>query len=148
MIVDLLRNDLSRVCQDDSIATPQLCGLESYGYVHHLVSVVTGTLAATITMGSIVIAAAFPCGSVTGAPKIRAMEIITELEGVARGAYCGSLGYLGLDGSLDLNVLIRTMTFSGGWCQMPVGGGIVIQSDPQQEYFETWHKAAGMLKTR
>jgi para-aminobenzoate synthetase component 1 len=145
MIVDLLRNDLSRVCTDDSVQVTQLCGLESYRYVHHLVSVVEGDLADRQTAWDVV-RAAFPCGSVTGAPKVRAMETIVELEKVARGAYCGSLGYMGLDGGMDLNVLIRTITFSGGWCQMPVGGGIVADSDPEQEYQETWHKSAGMLR--
>jgi para-aminobenzoate synthetase component 1 len=90
--------------------------------------------------------AAFPGGSVTGAPKIRAMEIIAELEGVARGAYCGSLGYLGFDGTLDTSILIRTLTAGRGWWQLPVGGGIVAQSDPVREYDETWHKAEGMLR--
>jgi para-aminobenzoate synthetase component 1 len=90
--------------------------------------------------------AAFPGGSVTGAPKIRAMEIIAELEPTARGPYCGSLGYLGFDGSMDLNILIRTITAGRGWWQFPVGGGIVAQSDPQQEYQETLDKAEGLLR--
>src|SRR5208282_3958871 len=89
---------------------------------------------------------AFPGGSVTGAPKIRAMQIIAELEPTARGAYCGSLGYLGFDGSFDSNILIRTITASHGWLQAPVGGGIVAQSIPQREYEETWHKAEGLLR--
>ena len=90
--------------------------------------------------------ATFPGGSVSGAPKVRAMEIIAELEPTARGAYRGSLGYVGFDGSLDLNILIRTFTAAGGWWQAPVGGGIVAQSQPPLEYEETWHKAAGLLK--
>ena len=90
--------------------------------------------------------AAFPGGSVTGAPKVRAMEIIAELEPVARGAYCGSLGYLGFDESLDLNILIRTITAGRGWWQAPVGGGIVAQSVPELEYEETWHKAEGLIR--
>ncbi len=89
--------------------------------------------------------ATFPGGSVTGAPKVRALEIISELEPTARGAYCGSLGYVGFDGSMDLNILIRTFTFGKGWIQFPVGGGIVADSDPEQEYEETLHKAAGLL---
>jgi para-aminobenzoate synthetase component 1 len=89
--------------------------------------------------------AAFPGGSITGAPKVRAMEIIAELEPTARGPYCGSLGYLGFDGALDLSILIRTITAGRGWWQAPVGGGIVAQSVPQRELEETWHKAAGLL---
>jgi para-aminobenzoate synthetase component 1 len=83
---------------------------------------------------------------VTGAPKIRAMEIIAEVEPTVRGAYCGSLGYIGLDGRMDTSILIRTITASRGWWQLPVGGGIVAQSNPRAEYEETWHKAAGMLR--
>jgi para-aminobenzoate synthetase component 1 len=90
--------------------------------------------------------AAFPGGSVTGAPKIRAMEIIAELEPTARGPYCGCLGYLGFNGSMDTSILIRTFTISGEWIQFPVGGGIVADSAPQREYEETWHKAEGMLR--
>jgi para-aminobenzoate synthetase component 1 len=145
MIVDLLRNDLSRVCQPDSLRVPQLCRLEVYPYVQHLVSVVHGELRQGKN-GLDLIRAAFPGGSITGAPKVRAMEIIAELEPTARGAYCGSLGYIGFDGTLDLNILIRTITDSRGWWQFPVGGGIVSQSDPQAEYEETWHKATGLLR--
>ena len=144
MIVDLLRNDLSRVCRPESIRVPQLCGLEDYGYVQHLVSAVRGELLGTA--GPLEwLQAAFPGGSVTGAPKVRAMEIITELEQVARGAYCGSLGYLGWNGVADLSILIRTITHCGGWWHLPVGGGITTQSDPRAEWEETWHKAAGLL---
>jgi para-aminobenzoate synthetase component 1 len=145
MIVDLLRNDLSRVCRPDSVEVRQLCGLETYQYVQHLVSVVRGQLADCCSPIDL-IRAAFPGGSVTGAPKVRAMEIITELERTARGPYCGSLGYLGFDGSLDLSILIRTITAGRGWWQAPVGGGIVAQSVPRQEYEETWHKAEGLLR--
>jgi para-aminobenzoate synthetase component 1 len=90
--------------------------------------------------------AAFPGGSVTGAPKVRAMEIIAELEPTARGAYCGALGYIGFDGSMDASILIRTITAAGGYWQFSVGGGIVAQSDPQREYEETWYKAEGLLR--
>lgn len=145
MIVDLLRNDLSRVCQPESVLVTQLCQVETYQYVKHLVSAVEGTLREGRDAIDL-LRAAFPGGSVTGTPKVRAMEIITELEPTARGAYCGSLGYLGFDGSMDLNILIRTITAGRGWWQIPVGGGIVAQSDPQQEYEETWHKAEGMLR--
>jgi para-aminobenzoate synthetase component 1 len=145
MIVDLLRNDLSRVCEPDSVRVTQLCGLETYQFVQHLVSAVEGTLSPGKTAVDLV-RAAFPGGSITGAPKIRAMEIIGELEPTARGAYCGSLGYFGFDGSMDLSILIRTITASRGWWQFPVGGGIVAQSSPEREYEETWHKAEGMLR--
>jgi para-aminobenzoate synthetase component I len=145
MIVDLLRNDLSRVCEPTSVRVAALCCLESYRHVHHLVSVVEGRLGEPHgPLG--LLAAAFPGGSVTGAPKVRAMEIIAELEPTARGAYCGSLGYVGFDGSMDLSILIRTITAGRGWWQAPVGGGIVAQSDPQGEYEETWHKAQGLVQ--
>ncbi|MHB1037140.1 MAG: anthranilate synthase component I family protein [Pirellulales bacterium] len=146
MIVDLLRNDLARVCLPDSVRVSELCELEEYEYVLHLVSAINGTLATP--HGPIdLLRAAFPGGSVTGAPKVRAMEIIAELEPAARGAYCGSLGYLGFDGSLDTNILIRTITAGRGWWQAPVGGGIVAQSIPEREYEETWHKAEGILRS-
>ena len=92
------------------------------------------------------LAAAFPGGSVTGAPKVRAMEIIAELEPTARGPYCGCLGFVGFDGSMDTNILIRTFTAGRGWVQFPVGGGVVADSDPAREYEETLHKAAGLLR--
>jgi para-aminobenzoate synthetase component 1 len=145
MIVDLLRNDLGRVCRYGSVQVADLCRLESYPFVHHLVSEVQGQLREGL--GAIdLLRAAFPGGSVTGAPKIRAMEIIAELEPHARGAYCGCLGYIGFDGSMDTSILIRTFTVGKGWMQFPVGGGIVADSDPQREYQETWHKAAGLLR--
>jgi para-aminobenzoate synthetase component 1 len=145
MIVDLMRNDLSRVCLDDSICVNQLCEIEEYQSVLHLVSVVQGQLNPDADLIDL-LAAVFPGGSITGAPKVRAMEIIAELEPTARGAYCGALGYLGFDGNADLSILIRTITAAGGWWQIPVGGGIVSQSNPQREYEETWTKAAGMLR--
>ncbi len=145
MIVDLLRNDLARVCQPDSVRVTQLCRLETYQFVQHLVSSVRGTLAEG--KGPLdLLRAAFPGGSITGAPKVRAMEIIAELEPTARGAYCGALGYLGFDGALDTSILIRTITAGRGWWQAPVGGGIVAQSDPAREYEETWHKATGLVR--
>jgi para-aminobenzoate synthetase component 1 len=145
MIVDLLRNDLGRVCRYGSVQASQVCGIESYPFVHHLVSEVRGRL--RTGLGPIdLLRAAFPGGSVTGAPKIRAMEIIAELEPSARGPYCGSLGYIGFDGSMDSNILIRTFTIGRGWVQFPVGGGIVADSVPEREYEETWTKAAGMLR--
>lgn len=145
MIVDLLRNDLGRVCQYGTVRVPDICQIETYRYVHHLVSVVRGRLRAGLGPLDL-LRAAFPGGSVTGAPKIRAMEIIAELEPVARGPYCGSLGYLGFNGSMDTNILIRTFTAGRGWVQFPVGGGIVADSIPEREYEETWHKAEGLLR--
>lgn len=145
MIVDLLRNDLSTVCEPDSVRVEKLCGLEVYEFVQHLVSVISGRLAPGRTPFDL-LWNAFPGGSITGAPKVRAMEIIAELEPTARGPYCGCLGYLGFDGAMDLNILIRTITAGGGWWQLPVGGGVVAQSDPRSEYEETWHKAAGLLR--
>ena len=145
MIVDLLRNDLARVCEPASVRVTQLCRLESYEFVQHLVSAVCGTLAAG--KGPLdLLRASFPGGSITGAPKVRAIEIISELEPTARGAYCGALGYLGFDGGMDTSILIRTITAARGWWQAPVGGGIVAQSDPQREYEETWHKATGLIR--
>jgi para-aminobenzoate synthetase component 1 len=145
MIVDLLRNDLGRVCRYGSVRVPELCRLETYGFVHHLVSAVQGRM--RDGLGPVdLLRAAFPGGSVTGAPKIRAMEIIAELEPTARGPYCGCLGYIGFEGSMDLNILIRTFTVGRGWVQFPVGGGIVADSVPEREYEETWHKAEGLLR--
>jgi len=145
MIVDLMRNDFSRVCTDDSVTVPQLCEMEEYASVMHLVSSVEGQLRPECDLTDL-LAAIFPGGSITGAPKVRAMEIIAELEPDSRGAYCGSIGYLGFDGNADLNILIRTITAQRGWWQIPVGGGIVSQSDPKKEYEETWTKAAGLLR--
>ena len=145
MIVDLLRNDLGRVCAYGSVRVESVCRLESYRTVHHLVSEVVGRLRPD--RGPIdLLRASFPGGSVTGAPKVRAMEIIAELEPTARGPYCGSLGYVGFDGSMDTSILIRSFAFAGGWYAFPVGGGIVADSRPDMEYDETLHKAAGMLR--
>lgn len=145
MIVDLLRNDLARVCQADSVQVRHLCRLETYAFVQHLVSVVEGQLRDGLGPWDL-LRAAFPGGSITGAPKIRAMQIIAELEPTVRGAYCGAFGYLGFDGRLDTSILIRTITASGGWWQLPVGGGIVADSQPRREWEETWHKAEGLLQ--
>jgi para-aminobenzoate synthetase component 1 len=145
MIVDLLRNDLGRVCEYGSITVPRVCELETYSHVHHLVSEVRGQLRKDKTPFDL-LRAAFPGGSVTGAPKVRAMEIIAELEPTARGPYCGSIGFIGFDGAMDSNILIRTFTAGRGWLQFPVGGGIVADSDPEAEYEETLHKAEGLLR--
>jgi para-aminobenzoate synthetase component 1 len=144
MIVDLMRNDLGRVAQYGTVQVPQLCGLESNVAVHHLVSVVEGKLQRGKSPFD-VLRATFPGGSVTGAPKVRAMEIIAELEPTTRGAYCGCLGYISFSGAMDTNILIRTFTLGRGWAQFPVGGGIVADSDPDLEYAETLHKAKGLL---
>jgi para-aminobenzoate synthetase component 1 len=146
MIVDLLRNDLGRVCSPGTVRVSQLCEIETCPYVYHLVSAVCGQLQPERSAVDL-LRAALPGGSITGAPKIRAMEIIAELEPTARGAYCGALGYVGFDGWADLNILIRTITAGRGWWQFPVGGGIVAESQPEQEYEETWHKAEGLLRT-
>ena len=145
MIVDLLRNDLSRVCAPGSVRVPELCRVETYETVQHLVSEIRGQLEPGKTAWDL-LRAAFPGGSITGAPKVRSMEIIAELEPTARGPYCGSLFYVGYNGQADSNILIRTFTIRKGWIQCPVGGGIVAQSDPVAEYEETMVKAEGMLR--
>lgn len=140
MIVDLLRNDLSRVCAPGSVQVDKLCGLESYSSVHHLVSAISGRLEA----GGEAIAllgATFPGGSITGAPKIRAMEIIREIEGVDRGNYCGAIGYFDFGGDLDLNISIRTVEVGHGVASFGAGGGITLLSDPAAEYDESLAKA-------
>ena len=145
MIVDLMRNDLSRVCEDDSVRVNQLCGIETYAHVQHLVSVVEGRLRPSVSAIDM-LAACFPGGSITGAPKIEAMRTIARLEPTVRGPYCGSMGYLSTSGDAEFNILIRTITATQGWWQIPVGGGITIKSDPQSEEHETWVKAEGMLR--
>jgi para-aminobenzoate synthetase component 1 len=145
MIVDLVRNDLARVCRPESVRVEALCRLERYRYVQHLVSVVAGRLRPGLTVLD-ALEAAIPGGSVTGAPKHRACEIISELEGVARGPYCGSLGYLGLDGTADFNLLIRTFALGAGVVSFSAGGGITAASDPAAEHAESLHKAEGMLR--
>lgn len=146
MIVDLMRNDLSRVCKPFTVKTPVICGLESYQTVHHLVSVVEGHLKEGLDAID-VLKATFPGGSITGAPKIRAMEIISELEPVRRGPYCGSMGYIGLDGSMDTSIMIRTLVVQDDQISFHVGGGIVIDSTPEDEYHETCTKAAALAMT-
>ncbi|HCX68487.1 MAG TPA: aminodeoxychorismate synthase component I, partial [Rhodobiaceae bacterium] len=127
--VDLLRNDISRVCEDNSVRVDKLCELESFANVHHLVSTVRGKLSAGKTSTDL-LAACFPGGSITGAPKRRAMEIIAELEPTARGPYCGAIGYLGADGSMDSAIAIRTMTVKDQRVTFQAGGGIVADSEP------------------
>ncbi|MCY3007226.1 MAG: anthranilate synthase component I family protein [Planctomycetota bacterium] len=144
MIVDLLRNDLSRVCEIDSLTVDRLCEIETFPFLLHMVSSIRGRLRDSIGISQL-IAAIFPGGSITGAPKIRAMEIIAELEPTVRGPYCGCLGYISTSGDMDWNILIRTLTCSRGWWQFQVGGGIVADSVPEQEEEETWTKAAGIV---
>lgn len=145
MIVDLLRNDLGRVCQPGSIQVPELFKLESYNYVHHLVSRITGQLLPDSQPLDLMMAA-FPGGSITGAPKLRAMEIIEELEPCRRSAYCGSLGYLDVSGQMDFNIAIRTFIAEKGRLHLWGGGGLVADSNPQEEYAETLHKVARLLR--
>jgi para-aminobenzoate synthetase component 1 len=144
MIVDLLRNDLGRVCATGSVRVPRLCEIESFPTVHHLVSTVTGELAPEHDALDL-LRACFPGGSITGAPKIRAMEIIEELEPHRRGVYCGAIGYVGFDGAMDTNIAIRTLVHSNERARFWAGGGIVIDSEAESEYQETFDKAAAML---
>ena len=139
MIVDLIRNDLGRVCQAGSIRVERHRVMESYANVHHMVSVVTGRLRPGCTPGAI-LRAAFPGGSITGCPKIRAMEVIDGLEPHARHLYTGAIGYVGLHGTMDLNVAIRTGLVHHGVLSFSVGGGIVYDSVPEDEYQETLTK--------
>lgn len=143
MIVDLLRNDLSKVCRDGSVSAPRICHLETHPTVHHLVSTVQGILRSGVGPAEL-LEATFPGGSITGAPKIRAMEIIAELEPTRRGAYTGSVGYLAFSGDLDLNIAIRTFQVHDGTAYFPAGGGVVVDSDPDAEYRETLEKARGL----
>ena len=144
MIVDLLRNDLSRVCRPGTVRVPELFAIEHYATVHHMVSTVVGELAPEHD-GVDLLRAAFPGGSITGAPKVRAMQIIAELEPTARGAYCGAIGYVSVTGALDTNIVIRTYLVLSRDVYFQVGGGIVADSDPEQEYRETLDKARGLI---
>lgn len=145
MIVDLLRNDLSKTCRLGSVRVPKLFDVESYATVHHLVSTVTGELAPGRDALDL-LRGCFPGGSITGAPKVRAMQIIEEIEPHRRGVYCGAIGYVGYDGDMDLNIAIRTMVYSRGEIRFWAGGGIVADSTVEEEYQETYDKAAAMLK--
>jgi len=144
MLIDLERNDLGRVCTAGSVRVDEYMGVETYAHVHHIVSNVTGQLRPGL--GPVdVLRAVFPGGTITGCPKLRCMEIIAELEGEAREAYTGSMGYINLDGSADFNILIRTMMMSGGQISFRAGAGIVADSDPVRELHETRAKARGLL---
>lgn len=143
MITDLLRNDLGQVCEFGSVEVTRMLELESLAQVHHLVSTVQGTLTeSTDAIGAL--AACFPGGSITGAPKKRAMEIIAELERKPRGIYCGAIGWLGFNGESEFNIAIRTLVRDGNKLSYQVGAGIVADSVPQDEYLETLHKAEGI----
>ena len=144
MITDLLRNDLGRICQFGSVAVPELAKLEKFAQVQHLVSTVEGRLREDVTHFA-ALAASFPGGSITGAPKFRAMEIIDELEKISRGAYCGCIGYLGFNRESQLNIAIRTAVCKDGRAHFNVGAGIVADSNPVAEYEETLAKARGFL---
>jgi aminodeoxychorismate synthase component I len=143
MITDLLRNDLGRVCGYGSVRVDDLLSLETLGQVHHLVSTVSGRLREDMDAVE-ALAACFPGGSITGAPKIRAMQIIGELESVPRGLYCGAIGWFGFGGGSCFNIAIRTLVREGGELSYHVGAGIVADSDPDMEYEETLHKAEGI----
>jgi anthranilate synthase component 1 len=145
MLIDLERNDLGRLCEPGSVEVDEFMAVESYAHVHHIVSNVCGRLRTDVTPGA-VIRALFPGGTITGCPKVRCMQLIGDLEGKGRGAYTGAMGYLALDGSLDLNILIRTMTVQDGEVELRAGAGIVADSDPLHELDETRAKARGVLR--
>ncbi|MGQ0697585.1 MAG: aminodeoxychorismate synthase component I [Panacagrimonas sp.] len=144
MLIDLERNDLGRVCVPGSIEVSELMKLESYAHVHHIVSNVRGVLRPGVGPGD-VLAAVFPGGTITGCPKVRAMEIIAELEGLGRGPYTGSMGYLSRCGRMDTNILIRSLVVQDGMVSLRAGAGIVADSDPLAELAETRAKARGLL---
>jgi len=149
MLIDLERNDLGRLCQAGTVVVDEWMAIESYAHVHHLVSNVSGQLNPEVTPAK-AIRALFPGGTITGVPKVRCMQIIAELEGKAREAYTGSLGYLSRDGQMDLNILIRTAWIhaagQGRTVSLRAGAGIVADSDPQAELLETKAKARGLLR--
>ncbi len=150
MIVDLLRNDIGKSCETGSVKADKLFQLQSFANVHHLVSIVSGKLQVEKTAIDL-LRGCFPGGSITGAPKLRAMEIIEELEPHRRGVYCGAIGYIGFDGNMDSNIAIRTAVYmdnenNKGEISFYAGGGIVADSDLEKEYSETLDKASSMLK--
>lgn len=145
MLIDLERNDLGRVCRAGTVHVDELMVIESYAHVHHIVSNIRGQLRSDVHLAD-VIAAVFPGGTITGCPKVRCMEIISELESHGRGCYTGSLGYLGHDGRADLNILIRSMVVNDHNLSFRTGAGIVADSDPKAELAETEAKARGLLR--
>ena len=140
MIVDLMRNDISKVCEYHSVQATTLCAVETFKGLHHLVSTITGTLSPDKTPIDL-LKACFPGGSITGAPKIRAMEIIEQLEPHRRGVYCGTMGYIGFDGTMDTSIIIRTLIYTNDKIYLQTGGGITCESTPNQELQETLTKA-------
>jgi anthranilate/para-aminobenzoate synthase component I len=145
MLVDLERNDLGRVCETGSVCVDEMMTLESYSHVTHIVSNIRGNL--SHGKGPLdLFKAVFPGGTVTGVPKIRCMELIDSLEPTSRGPYTGSIGYISRSGSMDLNIIIRTLIISQGWAHAQVGAGIVADSDPGREYQETLYKAEALLQ--
>ena len=139
MIVDLLRNDLSRVCTPGSVTVPELFTIESYSTVHQMTSLITGQMRPDTGLSAI-FAALFPCGSITGAPKMRAMQVLRELEGTPRDIYCGSIGWAAPDGRAEFNVAIRTLLLDGARVTLNVGGGVVYDSTAAAEYEEALWK--------
>lgn len=145
MLIDLERNDIGRVCEYGSVIVDEFMTTEDYSHVIHIVSNIKGRLKKDKD-GFDLIKAAFPGGTITGVPKIRCMEIIDELEPVARGPYTGSIGYISFAGDIDLNIIIRTFVIKNGQAYVQAGAGIVADSDPEKEYYETLHKAEALLK--
>jgi len=149
MIADLMRNDLSKICKDHTICEEEVCAVKSFTRVHHLVSKITGYLRDDIGWSE-VLAALFPSGSITGAPKIESMKVIAELESHGRGPYCGTIGYFSDSGFADWSVAIRVLIFSNlhsNVCRIAAGGGITYLSDPEAEYAETKVKAISTFPT-
>lgn len=145
MIADLTRNDLSRICEDGSIREEAICALSTQTSVHHLVSRISGALKRGFDAAD-ALAALFPCGSITGAPKVEAMRVIAQMEKIGRGPYCGAIGYIDDGGTADFSVAIRTLIVESGRATFPVGGGVTLRSDPQAEYEETLVKARAMIE--
>lgn len=146
MIVDLLRNDISKFCDFHTVKAPKICEVETFEGLHHLVSTVTGNLKKDMNAVD-ALKACFPGGSITGAPKIRAMAIIEELETYQRGAYCGSMGYIGFDGNMDSNIIIRTLIYKNNKAYLNLGGGIVSDSIPLNELQETYDKGIKIFES-
>jgi anthranilate/para-aminobenzoate synthase component I len=146
MLVDLERNDLGRVCEFSTVHVDEFMAIEQYSHVSHIVSNVSGRMRPDASPFDL-IRAVFPGGTITGVPKIRCMEIIDELEPVRRGPYTGSFGYIGWNGDMDLNIIIRTLVLSGRKGYLQVGAGIVADSNPVQEYEETLHKAQAFFSS-
>jgi anthranilate synthase component 1 len=145
MLVDLGRNDLGRVCEYNTVRMEELMVVERYSHVMHIVSDVRGKLRPNQDAFDL-LRATFPAGTVTGAPKVRAMEIIDELETARRGIYAGIIGYIGYDGTMDSCIAIRTVVMQGDTVHIQAGGGIVADSDPQREYEESWNKAKALAE--